>query len=269
MLVFADASEPDTIAENGTKVKHAMDTFSHIYGHNRQILGLNRMLATGKVPGVFVFSGPEHIGKATIARAFAAALLGVAPDDLAQHPDWILCVPTRKDTGAKVYELDDVRALIGRLAQSAILGKTVVCIDDADLLTRSAQNALLKTLEEPSGNTVVILIAHDAAQILPTVQSRAVCIPFIGEISESSEPTRTIAIALCAPSLVARLVAAQGAAKQEDLDVDVLLAVVHRTLRESGRDSARTLDALLAVRERFAANGNRALALEQFALALP
>jgi DNA polymerase-3 subunit delta' len=104
-------------------------------------------------------------------------LLEVEPKRLAVHPDVIfLSRPLDEKTGEKKKQipLEMIRAACERLALSAFGGRKVVIIDEADTMTVQAQNALLKTLEEPSGNAVLFLLAEDRSRLLRTIQSRSV-----------------------------------------------------------------------------------------------
>ncbi len=245
-----------------------MDNFSQILGHKRQITGLQRMMDAGRTPGVLVLSGPEHIGKATVARAFVSAVLGVPTEELSRHPDAVLLTPEIRDNGTRVYEIEAIRETLMRLGQSAVYGKTVVIIDDADALSTAGQNALLKTLEEPIGDTTIILIAHDIAALLPTVRSRSVVIPFFGQGPEASETMMEDVRRLSASSTVERLKAAQTIAKRDVLDADGLLAVLAHELHRTGKSSAKSLQSILATRDKIAVNGNSTVALEQLAVSL-
>ncbi len=246
-----------------------MDHFSHISGNKQQISALFGMLERGSVPQGLVFAGAEHSGKSMVARALAAALLGVSNDDLSRHPDFISMAPIVRDSGSKAYDLDDIRDALTRLGQSAIHGQTVAIFDDANVMSTAAQNALLKTLEEPVGKTVVILVVHELSAMLPTVLSRIVTIPF------APNPDRTVSPEclddvknLTSSSLVDRLKAAQSLGKRDVLDVDDLLAALAVELKRQGRVSAKAFDAILKTRERIAANGNSTIAFEQLALQL-
>ncbi len=245
------------------------ECFSHIYGHKRQILALSGMLERGTIPQGLVFSGAEHIGKAMVARALAASILGVLESDLARHPDFISMQPVVRDSGSKAYDLDDIRDMLGRLGQSAMHGQTVAIIDDADVLSTAGQNALLKTLEEPTGKTVVILVVHELASMLPTILSRVVTIPFF---SESDQPISDECAAdvknLSSSSLVERLKAAQALGKRDAVDIDALFVALLQTLKHQQKYSSKALNAVLKARERIAANGNFTIALEQLVIQL-
>ena len=246
-----------------------MSTFSHISGHKPQISAFLDMLERGTLPHGLVLAGAEHSGKSMVARALAAGLLGVSNDDLARHPDFISMAPIVRDSGSRAYDLDDIRDALVRLGQSAIHGQTVAIFDDANILSTAAQNALLKTLEEPSGKTVVILVVHELSAMLPTVLSRTVTIPFAPNLdrivpAECLDDVKN----LTSSSLVERLKVAQNLGKREVLDVDELLGALVLELERSERATSKALSAVLKTRERIAANGNSTIAFEQLALQL-
>ncbi len=246
-----------------------MDRFSHISGNKPQISALFGMLERGTLPHGLVFAGAEHSGKATVARALAAELLGVSNQDLLRHPDFIAMAPIVRDSGSRAYDLDDIRDALTRLGQSAVHGQTVAIFDDANVLSVAAQNALLKTLEEPVGNTVIILVVHELSAMLPTVLSRTVTLAFAPNDNRVVPPEYLDDVKnLISSSLVDRLKVAQSLGKRDVLDVDLLLGALVAELERSGRVTAKVLDAVLKTRERISGNGNSTIAFEQLALQL-
>lgn len=121
-------------------------------------------------PGVYQFFGMRGIGKRTAAEIVAEKMLG---SRLSANSDYLMISPKEK----KVIGIDDIEDLFVFTGQMAANASYRVCIiDDADLLTESAQNALLKLLEEQAGQVVIILVAH--RHLIDTVESRAKLIPF-------------------------------------------------------------------------------------------
>lgn len=157
-------------------------TFREIIGHADTV---RRLLAASRrgVAHAYLLHGPDGIGKRAVADAFAAWLLCEQPGDDAcgtcrqctrtqagTHPD--LQVVAR-DEERRDIRIEQARALVRSLGLRPMMARRKVAIvDGAHLLNEQSQNALLKTLEEPPGASVVILTATRASQLLPTVRSR-------------------------------------------------------------------------------------------------
>ena len=137
-----------------------------------QIKILEKIAKSGKIPHAFLFEGPEGTGKKETAISFAKLLL---KSEIKNHPDFLLIQP-KKDT----ISIDQIREeLIRFLSLTPFLGdKKVAIIEKAELMNKEAQNALLKTLEEPKGNSVLILISSKPELLLPTILSRCQKISF-------------------------------------------------------------------------------------------
>jgi hypothetical protein len=151
--------------------------FTDIIGHTRQTAYFQRVLERDTAAHAYTVFGPRGVGKMALAERFAAAWLGVEVKRLPMHPDVVmLSRPVDEKTGdkKKTMPLEMIRDVCDRLALSAVGGKKIVIIDEADTMTPQAQNALLKTLEEPSGQAVVLLLVEDRAKMLPTIVSRTV-----------------------------------------------------------------------------------------------
>ena len=157
----------------------------NIIGHQKVIKFLEKSFEKNAVSQAYVFCGPEHLGKFTIAFDFAKKLAG---SDKEINPDIIIITPEIEDKKGIIRKKDikiiQIRELQKKLSLSPYFGKyKVAIIDDAERLTVSAQNALLKTLEEPEKNTVIILVCHNLEKILATIKSRCVVKKFglVGE----------------------------------------------------------------------------------------
>jgi DNA polymerase-3 subunit delta' len=142
-----------------------------IIGHKKQQNFLNKIISSGETPHALLFSGPEKLGKKTIAFKMVSSLLG---EDLSQHPDFTLIEPKEN-----TIQIEQIRNLNWRLSlkpiKSSILG---VVIDDAHSMTREAQNCFLKTLEEPKSKSILVLIVKHPNFLLPTIVSRCENIKF-------------------------------------------------------------------------------------------
>jgi len=146
---------------------------------------LQRQRERDQLPHALLLAGPPAIGKRRFARALASALLCLQPgaDGIAcgscracvllaagTHPDWSWVAP--EETG-KAIKIDQVRAIVDNVSQTAQQGgRKLVVIEPAEALNRNAANALLKTLEEPSGAAVLLLITDAPGRLLPTIRSR-------------------------------------------------------------------------------------------------
>ena len=159
-----------------------------IVGHQAIKTYLQRSIDTARVAHAYALVGPEGVGKSMVATVFAQALLcpdakGGAPCD---HCRTCRQVHHRRHTDFHVVSLEDgsigidrVRELQRELALKPFEAeRKVAVIDDADALTDAAQNSLLKTLEEPPGQTVILLVATNPNSLLPTVRSRCYVLRF-------------------------------------------------------------------------------------------
>jgi DNA polymerase-3 subunit delta' len=166
-----------------------------VLGQPEAVALLRRMLANERVPQALLFQGPEGVGKATTARAFAACLLceqgrgcgACRACRLAAsggHPDLLtVTLEPRESRGPGELASVIVIAQIRELARLAGLApregrRRVFLVDPADRMNAESQNALLKTLEEPPGATVVLLVAARPHLLLPTVRSRCFAVRF-------------------------------------------------------------------------------------------
>lgn len=155
----------------------------HIIGHHTARERLQRLAGHIECPQSFLFVGPENIGKRLAALEFSWSLLGRGgefasrtEEELA-HPDIMLLGPERVTekgkTRVKNIPVEAIREAMNFLSRYPLAGqKRVLIIDDAHRLSRGAQNALLKTLEEPNPTSVLILVTHDPSALLDTVHSR-------------------------------------------------------------------------------------------------
>lgn len=142
-----------------------------ILGHQRQLQYLKKMLDFGKIPHALLFSGQEGLGKKKVALEFISWILKESPIN---HPDFILVEPQSSQ-----IQIDQIRELNWRISLKPLKADfKVAIIDNAHLMTKEAQNCFLKTLEEPKGNTLIILISEYPKLLLPTILSRCQQIKF-------------------------------------------------------------------------------------------
>jgi DNA polymerase-3 subunit delta' len=163
-------------------------SFSAIVGHRRLLQLLSRAVARDTLPPALLLAGPAGVGKRRAAMALARAINCVKPVageeferdacgacascrriERGVHPDVIVIVPG--DTGS--IKIDQIRDVIEGAGFRPFEGRRrVVIIDEADALVEAAQNALLKTLEEPPSASVFLLVSSMPDALLPTVRSR-------------------------------------------------------------------------------------------------
>lgn len=154
-------------------------TFDTIIGHQQQIKILKSAIAQQRIAHAYLFDGPAGIGKKLVAQALACAFLcetgggcGNCSDctKLAanSHPDFHLLQPDGES-----IKIEQIRSLQPQLTLRSFAGRGKVClIDSAELMTREAANALLKTLEEPAAGTLIILVSSRPETLLETIRSR-------------------------------------------------------------------------------------------------
>lgn len=172
-----------------------------LFGHTEAEVRLAQGLASGQLHHAWLLSGPQGIGKATLAYKFAQAALARPVDRLLaggrlaaradtpsshqvralSHPG-LLVIRRPYDIKAKRFSasipVEEVRRLRSFLSLSA--GDAtwrVVIVDSAGELNTNAANALLKSLEEPPARTVFLLISSETARLLPTIRSRCTLLP--------------------------------------------------------------------------------------------
>lgn len=205
-----------------------MLNFSDIVGQDRAISRLRAYLAGGRLPHAFLFAGPEGVGRRTTALALAGILLcessaadssggpaacGTCPScrmlQAETHPDfhWVYKELARfhEDPAVRARVMQDLGIdvirdfLIAPAGRSATRGRgKVFVVREADLLSLAAQNALLKTLEEPPAGVTILLLTQQPEQLLPTTRSRCALIRF-GPLPRNFVTNRLIAAGIAPP----------------------------------------------------------------------
>ena len=154
-------------------------TFAGICGNEAALRLLERAVESGEVVHAYLFYGPPGVGKRTVAMRFGAALVSGgdrAAEDRARrglHPDLMQVRPEGAFT-----TIGQVREVVRLAATRPFEGALRVFVLEADTLNVQAANALLKTLEEPEGEVVFVLVAASREGVLPTILSRAQAVRF-------------------------------------------------------------------------------------------
>lgn len=158
-----------------------------IIGHAKERATLRQSALHGTAAQSYVFAGPRGVGKSLCALEFAANLVEephFEPREDKPYPfDVMVIRPAievkRGITKTKSIPTETIREGLGFLSHFPSVGKfRVLIIEDAHRLSETAQNALLKTLEEPASTAVIILVTHEPGSLLSTVLSRVKRVPF-------------------------------------------------------------------------------------------
>ncbi|HLI71757.1 MAG TPA: DNA polymerase III subunit delta' [Ktedonobacteraceae bacterium] len=166
----------------------------NIVGHGHIINTLRRAIASQRVRHAYLFTGPEHIGKTLLARRFAQTLLCTGGPDPATAPQnpCMNCLSCRKvlhDNHPDIHYIarppdrqfiliEQVRALQSDSARRTLEGRrNIFIIEGMHEMNLQAANCLLKTLEEPEPDVVLLLTAPDPGLLLPTILSRVQQVP--------------------------------------------------------------------------------------------
>ncbi len=161
--------------------KYRPQNFSEVIGQNHVVQTLTNAIKAGSVSHAYLFSGPRGSGKTTMARIFAKA---INCQNLRQFEPCDTCASCQEIMRSKSIDLieidaashtgvDDVRELIDGIKFAPVKSKyKIFIIDECHQLSKSASNALLKTLEEPPAHAIFMLATTEAHKMIPTIVSR-------------------------------------------------------------------------------------------------
>lgn len=161
--------------------KYRPQTFAQVVGQEHVVKTLKGALMTGRIGHAYLFTGPRGTGKTTLARIFAKALNCKKIKNGEPCNECDSCIGVNHGNLLDLIEIDAASQTsvdnIRELTDSAIVaapsgGYKVFIIDEVHMLSKSAFNALLKTLEEPPSHVVFVLATTEPHKILPTVLSR-------------------------------------------------------------------------------------------------
>jgi len=254
-----------------------------IVGHDHVLAIFRRALAQQRLASTFLFVGPPGIGKWSTALRIAQALLCESSDHAElqachvcpacqqvaarSHPDLLLIrkpddksiIPVELFIGDREHRMRE--GLCRDIALKPFRGRRkIAIIDDADYLNQEGANCLLKTLEEPPADSLIILIGTSQQRQLPTIRSRCQIIRFaalsqtqVAALLEQSQavgdPTQIAALAaradgslqraleLADPELAASRVPLLEHLVQADIDSVVLAKYVHETVEAAGKEA--------------------------------
>ncbi|MGA2804910.1 MAG: DNA polymerase III subunit gamma/tau [Acidimicrobiales bacterium] len=154
--------------------------FAEVRGQDHVVTALSHAVRDNRVAHAYLFSGPRGTGKTSTARILAKALNCESPLDGEPCGVCDSCVDITRGASFDVHELDAasnngvdaMRDLVARASLATPGRWKVYIVDEVHMLSASASNALLKTLEEPPDHVVFVLATTDPQKVLPTIRSR-------------------------------------------------------------------------------------------------
>ncbi len=162
--------------------KYRPASFESVVGQHALTTTLKNAIASGKLAHAYLFCGPRGVGKTTCARIFAKTINCMSPTPEGEACDQCeSCTAFNEQRSYNIHELDaasnnsvdDIRQLVEQVRIPPQIGKyKVYIIDEVHMLSTSAFNAFLKTLEEPPRHAIFILATTEKHKIIPTILSR-------------------------------------------------------------------------------------------------
>ena len=162
--------------------KYRPDSFETLIGQDTIARTLSNSIKRGQLAHAYLFCGPRGVGKTTTARIFAKMINCANPGpNMEPCGECESCVSFKEGRSYCIHELDaasnnsvdDIKALMDQVMVPPQVGKySVYIIDEVHMLSASAFNAFLKTLEEPPAHAIFILATTEKHKILPTILSR-------------------------------------------------------------------------------------------------
>jgi DNA polymerase-3 subunit gamma/tau len=225
--------------------RYRSQRFDEVLGQDHVTKALRNAVRDGRVGHAYLFSGPRGTGKTSTARILAKVLNCAAPEDgepcgkcencvavaEGRVVDWLL----EQDAASK-SKVDDMRDLLERVPLGTSGNRKVIILDEVHMLSQGAENALLKTLEEPPSHVVFVLATTDPQKVRPTIRSR----------------TQHFDFHLLPPDLLAdhvrRIIGDAGLGIGAD-EVDAAVDYVVRRGQGSARDTLSALDQVAALGE--------------------
>lgn len=229
---------------------------NQLIGHQSQWQLLERQFQERKLHPAWLLSGQKGIGKVTFAYQAARYILkdGQNNDQFFDtlinqnsHPNLLIIEKAVDEDGKLQNEItvESIRKIAEFVHQSAAFpGWRVIIIDAIDDLNRNAANALLKILEEPPRQVLILLVCHSVGRILPTIRSRCCLMPFYGLTNQEltqivQEPPQALALELANGS-IGKLIDLQ------QLDLELLLSDVLHILQAVFQNRLQLLQQFVA-----------------------
>lgn len=154
--------------------------FSNIIGHKNIASFLEKSLKNEEISHAYLFYGPAHLGKKTVAERFIEAVLG---QPILNHPDVYEVrreCKEKEEKLAKNISIEQIRDFQQKLSLTSFLNSYKIgIIEEAETLSTEAANSLLKTLEEPTPKTVIILLSTSISALPATIVSRCQTLKFL------------------------------------------------------------------------------------------
>jgi len=165
-------------------------SFENILGQSRAVRAIKNIIDEDQVRGAYLFSGPDGVGKKTVAVEFSKALNCETKDERASscsctscrkidsmnHPDVFIIHPEGRSSSIKIEKIREIIYQASLKPYEA--KKRIFIINDVERMREEAQNAFLKLLEEPPRNHILILTSSNIAGVLATVVSRCKVLKF-------------------------------------------------------------------------------------------
>jgi DNA polymerase III subunit gamma/tau len=211
--------------------------FDEVLGQSHVTTALRNAVRDDRVGHAFLFSGPRGTGKTSTARILAKVLNCAAPADgepcgtcencvavaEGRITDWLL----EQDAASK-SKVDDMRDLLERVPLGTSGNRKIIILDEVHMLSQGAENALLKTLEEPPDHVIFVLATTDPQKVRPTIRSR----------------TQQFEFRLLQPDVLADHVRHVIADAGLSLDAGAVERAVDHVVRSGGGSARDTLSAL-------------------------
>ncbi len=210
-----------------------------IIGNEKIAEILERSYRRGRLSHAYLFEGPEHIGKKTLALGFCQLLLGCDKEKIQGNVDLTIIRP---DEESLQITVEKIRELQRTLSFYPYYSKyKVAIIEEAEKMNKAAANALLKTLEEPNETTILILLTSEAGNLLDTIKSRCQILKFLpvkksllkkffqSTKVEAVDSEKIIEIAGCKPGKIVELIADKNKITKLEENINELLDIIEKS----------------------------------------